>query len=324
MGMMPARLIRPSVGLMPTRPLAEAGQTTEPSVSEPTATAQRLAAVAAPGPELEPQGLRSRAYGFVVWPPRPLHPLLEWLERMFAHSLRLVLPRITAPDSRSFCATKESRVGFDPSRASEPAVVCMRSAVSMLSLIRTGIPCMGPRTWLALRCWSSESAIARASGLISITLLMAGPCLSISSMRARYFSVMERVVNFPEAIPACRSAMVISSNSNGLTSAADGGQTASRAAANAGNTVAPTLASALVCKKRRRWGDPQSMTAFLRLKEISPVSQCSYERKRNYRPRGKRTCQLREDSIRVRGSCSGMVVQIFTATKWSRDAKGCA
>lgn len=30
--------------------------------------------------------------------------------------------------------------GFDPSRASEPAVVIMRSDVSMLSLMRTGMP----------------------------------------------------------------------------------------------------------------------------------------------------------------------------------------
>ena len=44
-------------------------------------------------------------------PPRPLHPLTEWLERIFAHSLRLVLPRMTAPAWRSFCATKESLRG---------------------------------------------------------------------------------------------------------------------------------------------------------------------------------------------------------------------
>ncbi len=59
MGMIPARLTRPSVGLMPTMPLAFEGQTIEPSVSVPMATAQRLAATAAPEPELEPQGLRS-------------------------------------------------------------------------------------------------------------------------------------------------------------------------------------------------------------------------------------------------------------------------
>ena len=75
--MMPARLIKPTVGLMPTMPLAEDGQTTEPSVSVPTATAHRFAAIAAPEPELEPQGLRSSAYGFLVCPPRPLHPLVE-------------------------------------------------------------------------------------------------------------------------------------------------------------------------------------------------------------------------------------------------------
>src|SRR5262249_12029912 len=86
-GMIPARLIRPSVGLIPTTPLADDGQTTGPSVSVPTAAAQRFAAAAAPEPELEPQGFRSRAYGFLVWPPRPLHPLVERLERKLAHSL---------------------------------------------------------------------------------------------------------------------------------------------------------------------------------------------------------------------------------------------
>src|SRR5229473_2831133 len=98
-----------------------------PAVSLPTATALRFAEVAAPDPELEPQGLRSSAYGFFVRPPRPLHPLVEWLERMFAHSLRFVLPRMTAPASRSLRATPESCAGREPTRASDPAVVCMRS-----------------------------------------------------------------------------------------------------------------------------------------------------------------------------------------------------
>src|SRR5206468_4382278 len=135
-GIMPARLTRPSVGLMPTSPFAEDGQTTDPSVSVPIAAAHRLAATAAPEPELEPHGLRSSAYGFFVRPPRPLHPLLEWLERMFAHSERLVLPRMTAPACRNLCATCESCGAIDPISASEPAVVIILSAVSMLSLIR--------------------------------------------------------------------------------------------------------------------------------------------------------------------------------------------
>jgi hypothetical protein len=59
--MIPARLINPSVGLIPTIPFADEGQTIEPSVSVPTATAQRFAETAAPDPELDPQGFRSSA-----------------------------------------------------------------------------------------------------------------------------------------------------------------------------------------------------------------------------------------------------------------------
>ena len=54
---MPERLIKPTVGFIPTMPLVDAGQVTDPSVSVPTATTQRFAATAAPEPELEPQGL---------------------------------------------------------------------------------------------------------------------------------------------------------------------------------------------------------------------------------------------------------------------------
>jgi hypothetical protein len=75
--MMPARLISPTVGLIPTSADAADGDVTDPSVSVPTATAQQLAAVAAPDPELDPDGERSSAYGFRVCPPRPLHPLDE-------------------------------------------------------------------------------------------------------------------------------------------------------------------------------------------------------------------------------------------------------
>src|SRR6266852_1744908 len=174
MGMMPLRLTKPTVGLIPIMLLEDEGQTMEPSVSVPIAAAQRFAETPAPEPELEPQGLRSSAYGFLVRPPRPLHPLVEWLERMLAHSLKLVLPRMTAPAERNFFATQESFAGLEPTSASEPAVVIILSAVSMLSLISTGMPCRRPRGPLALRSRSSESAIASASGLSSRTLLMAG------------------------------------------------------------------------------------------------------------------------------------------------------
>src|SRR5712691_4704123 len=94
---MPVRLTRPSVGLTPTSAVLLAGDTIDPSVSVPIAAAVRFAATAAPDPELDPDGLRSSTYGFFVWPPRPLQPLVERDERKLAHSLRLVLPRITTP-----------------------------------------------------------------------------------------------------------------------------------------------------------------------------------------------------------------------------------
>src|SRR5437588_8412897 len=124
--MIPARLIRPSVGLMPTRPDADDGQTTEPSVSVPMPTAARLAAIADPVPELDPHALRSSTYGFFVSPPRPLQPLVECVERKFAHSLRLVLPRITAPASRKRDTMKASRAAWFSASASDPADVAMR------------------------------------------------------------------------------------------------------------------------------------------------------------------------------------------------------
>src|SRR4029077_17491331 len=122
---MPLRLISPTVGLSPASPFAEEGQTTDPSVSVPTPATQRFAETAAPVPELDPQGLRSRAYGLRVSPPRPVHPLVEGRDRCLPPSLRLVLPRITAPALRNCAARKASAGGRDPSRASDPAVVFM-------------------------------------------------------------------------------------------------------------------------------------------------------------------------------------------------------
>src|SRR5947207_15842711 len=57
-GTTPARLVRPTVGLMPTTPLALAGQTMLPSVSLPNDTVAKFAEAAAPEPELDPHGLR--------------------------------------------------------------------------------------------------------------------------------------------------------------------------------------------------------------------------------------------------------------------------
>src|SRR3954447_16293175 len=108
-GTTPARLVRPTVGLMPTTPFAFAGQTMLPSVSVPNETVAKLADAAAPDPELEPHGLRLMPYGLLVCPPRPDHPLTDSNDRKFAHSDKLVFPRITAPPARKFAATVESR-----------------------------------------------------------------------------------------------------------------------------------------------------------------------------------------------------------------------
>ena len=117
---------------------------------------------------------------------------------MLAHSLRLVLPRMTAPASRSFCATKESFAGCEPTSASDPAVVCMRSAVSMLSLISTGMPCSGPRApfgfaLLVERCGDGQGVriqfdhavyeLARAG-----RWLRSAPCISASERLSSKFS----------------------------------------------------------------------------------------------------------------------------------------
>src|SRR5262249_33372415 len=107
-GPTPARLVRPTVGLIPTTLLTLAGQTMLPSVSVPIDTAVKLEDTAAAEPELEPQALRSSENGLLVSPPRPDHPLVEKKDRKFAHSERFVLPRMTAPPARSFAATVES------------------------------------------------------------------------------------------------------------------------------------------------------------------------------------------------------------------------
>ena len=57
-GIIPDRLINPTVGLIPTIPFVVAGQTIDPFVSVPIAITHKLADTATPEPELEPQGLR--------------------------------------------------------------------------------------------------------------------------------------------------------------------------------------------------------------------------------------------------------------------------
>ena len=151
------------------------GAVTEPSVSLPIAPAHRQADTATPEPELDPEGLRLSAYGLRVCPPRPLQPLTERVERKLAHSLRLVLPKINAPAARSRAATNASRGACQFSRASEPAVVLIRPAVSMLSFRRIGIPWRMPFAAPVFRSRSSRSASACTSGFNSMIVRSSGP-----------------------------------------------------------------------------------------------------------------------------------------------------
>src|SRR5688572_23712461 len=127
--MIPDRLTSPTVGLRPTRAVCAAGDTMEPSVSVPMAAAAKFAAIAAPDPELEPDGVRSSAYGFFACPPRALQPLDERSDLKLAHSLILVFASSTAPAVRSLAATNASAERVIPLSAREPAVVVIRSAV---------------------------------------------------------------------------------------------------------------------------------------------------------------------------------------------------
>jgi hypothetical protein len=102
-------------------------------------------------------------------PPTALQPLIEWLERILAHSDRLVLPRITMPASVSRLTSGASRLVTLSFSAREPAVVAVSSALSILSFSRIGTPCSGPRSLPALRSASRARASARAWGFRAMT-----------------------------------------------------------------------------------------------------------------------------------------------------------
>src|SRR5258706_12150568 len=202
-GIIPLRLNNPTVGLMPTIPQKEDGAITDPSVSVPIATAQKLAATAAAEPELEPQGLRSNMHGFFVCPPLLLQPFVDRVDLKLAHSLRFVFPSNTAPLSLNCFMMKASLAALFPAISEAPAVVIILSPVLILSFIKTGMPCIGPRTLPAFLSPSITSAIANASGFNSIIVLIAGPFLSIASMRFKYNSVMALAEYSPLCIFCC-------------------------------------------------------------------------------------------------------------------------
>src|SRR5262245_19763057 len=97
--MMPLRLTRPYVGLMPTTPHNAAGCRIDPPVSVPIESGAWYAATAAADPPLEPPGTRPRSHGLAVGPVDECS-----VEEPMANSSMLVLPGTTAPASSSRCA----------------------------------------------------------------------------------------------------------------------------------------------------------------------------------------------------------------------------
>src|SRR6185312_9387433 len=94
----------PFVGRSPKRFCTADGMRIDPHVSDPHATAAKLAATAAPLPPLEPPGARSGLYGLHVCPPIELMVVMP-----LASSCMLDFPRMTAPASRSFFTWNASK-----------------------------------------------------------------------------------------------------------------------------------------------------------------------------------------------------------------------
>src|SRR5947209_2990301 len=125
----PVRGTRPYVGRRPVTPQRMLGLTMLPSVSLPMEKPTRPAAVAAPGPALDPEAPSSSNHGFIVWPPNQIS--------FSASAPRLSFATRTAPESRRRLTTAESWVGTRSLYGSAPYVVRM-PAVSRRSFTPKG------------------------------------------------------------------------------------------------------------------------------------------------------------------------------------------
>ena len=134
------------------------------------------APTAAAEPLDEPPGVRAPSWGFCVL-------CQGWLA---ANSVVVVLPMMTAPASRSACTLAESRRQSVPSHIGEPWPVGM-SAVSMMSLIATGIPSMGDSGLAAF-----QRAVAASAALIAPDLLTVTKAPILPSRSAMRLSVSSR------------------------------------------------------------------------------------------------------------------------------------
>src|SRR3954469_16772411 len=113
----PVRGTRPNVGRSPVTPQRIAGDTMLPPVSLPTENATSAAAVAAPGPALDPDAPSSGSHGFMVCPPNQMSLSASAPSDSFATS--------TAPASFNRRTTAESVDGTRFRKGSAPYVVRM-------------------------------------------------------------------------------------------------------------------------------------------------------------------------------------------------------
>ena len=123
------------------------------------------------------------------------------------------LPRMMHPAVRSLFTTNASSGEELFASARDPALVCSRSAVPMLSLSRIGTPCSGLRGPVVARSASRISAMESASGLSSRIESMFGPLRSTRSTAAKYHSTSSRDFHRPLARPSESSPSVLSWNS---------------------------------------------------------------------------------------------------------------
>ena len=110
--MAPVRATRPKVGRSPVTPHRIAGATMLPPVSLPIEKATSAAAVAAPGPALDPEAPSSISHGFIVWPPNQMS--------LSASAPRLSFAMSTAPASVRRWTTTASAVGTRSRNGSAP------------------------------------------------------------------------------------------------------------------------------------------------------------------------------------------------------------
>src|SRR3954469_12432099 len=158
----------------------------EPLVWLPSASGTIAAATAAAEPLEEPPGVCSGLCGLRVLP-----------GVKYAHSVVTVLPIITAPAARNWRTTAASCRGVRPWCSSVPFSVGM-SAVSMMSLMPTGMPFSVPTGWPLRR--RSPAAWACLSACASSRKCQACTAGSTWRMRSRQDCTSSSAVRSPSRI----------------------------------------------------------------------------------------------------------------------------